>query len=63
MRAVSLHGNRWFALSVLLATGAFVLSWVLQDATAFTAIGTTALAGGHLTNISERMKPRPMEGQ
>jgi len=52
-------GSRYFLLSVLLSVGAFALSWVTSDLSAFTAIGTVALGGGHLTNVMERKALAP----
>lgn len=54
--------SRWFLMSVLLSTGAFVLAWVLEDPAPFTAIGTVALGGGHATNVMER-RQAPTQGE
>lgn len=54
-----MRGNRYFVLSCLFGLAAFVLSLYLKDGTAFTAVGTVALGGGHLTNVAERFKTTP----
>ena len=51
--------SRWFLLSAVFGALGFALSWWLKDASAFTAIATVALGGGHVTNWAERRYPQP----
>lgn len=50
--------SRWFLLSLLFGVGAFALAWKIGDASVFAAIGSVALAGGHATNVAERMRSK-----
>lgn len=58
-----LKGNRYFTLSCFFGLAAFVLSVYLKDGTIFTAVGTVALGGGHLTNVAERFNPQVDESE
>jgi hypothetical protein len=51
--------SRWFLLSLLFGVGAFALAWKTGDTSVFAAIGSVALAGGHATNVAERIKRLP----
>ncbi len=50
-------GSRWFLMSVILCACAFYLAIRFEDVSAFTAIATVALGGGHFTNVMERRNP------
>ncbi len=50
-------GSRWIVMSVVLCALAFYLAIRFEDVSAFTAIATVALGGGHFTNVMERRYP------
>ncbi len=53
--------SRWFLMSVYGITASIVLSWEFGEPSAFIAVTTIALGGGHLTNVMERRNSRPEE--